>query len=249
MEHVLSGFLLTLSSIGASYADAVTQTGSGPLPFAGYGYQYTATWESSASGVAFTPAVIGGVPNTFLFSGSFSSTSPPQSVTSFDFNATVQVRFINVSTGQEELPAGVLSQRTGFGKIESYVVSGFQAGGIRFSNYNYSLNSNLFGPGGGPVDTFAPIPTSAQYALSFRFEAGNFLNPSSDPSCASFACMVPGQDLLGVSNLGSFNIGAVPEPRIFALFLGGLALLAGSRRLSGMASRRVANSGPAGNAT
>jgi hypothetical protein len=72
------------------------------------------------------------------------------------------------------------------------------------------------------------------FELSEHFVAGHFLSPSPDPSCASFECMIPGQDSLQISNPGrfSFSATALPEPTSYILLVAGLTVIGAAVRRS-----------------
>jgi len=209
----------------------VTVSGTQILPFfPTHGFQYTASWASSTGSFSFATVARPSGQLGFELQGIFSTSTPLLNVPSFEFAASVQGKFINLQTGIEELPS-IWRSSANFAQAQaSFNATGFE-GGIRFSEVRLQSMTNITGGDGLPIQSTGGT-TSLRYQSSTSFVSGNFLNPSPDPSCASFACMVPGTDMLQIGNAGffRFSTSVVPEPRSYALLIAGLGLLALIRR-------------------
>jgi len=225
----LTSLLLMFSSSMTAYSQPISQSGSGSLPFQGYGFEYIATWDSNINDIFFLPTIVTGS-NSLEFFGRFSTTDQFTEVSDIGFSAVVEVRYVSIETGIEGLPSFALS---GYGQTSSapgLFANGFQAGGIRFSNFIRSVEVAVTDLEGQSIIGISGVATSFKYRIEASFEGGNFLNPSPEPSCASFACMIPGRDVVQLGSFAYFSVQAIPEPSTWLLLSCGLAALVGVTR-------------------
>lgn len=217
---------LMLAAVHSARADPITVSGGGAFTlYPGYGYEYQATWDATGASFSFTPSLAEDN-RRVTFTGQFNAPSNLLDVTSLDLHATVQLRFVNLTTGLPGVPPAMVFF-SGNADADYRVVQG--QGEIRFSNPVESTAFSLTDPSGtsvvGVTRPFDPI-TTVTFRLDEHFVPGNFLSPSPDPSCASFSCMIPGHDLLQVVQAGTFlfSPSMVPEPASAGLLLAGLGI-------------------------
>jgi hypothetical protein len=94
---------------------------------------------------------------------------------------------------------------------------GLEPGGITFSN---SSSSGGFGP--VPNGTVIPLNGVHLTGTDLFFNGGKGLNPSSDSSCSSFACMTPFTEK--ARYVFTLSVYTIPEPSSLALCAAGLAV-------------------------
>lgn len=231
---LVASVLLTISSASI----AVPQTVSGTEEFkgglAGYGFKYSVTWDAP---VAYELLVtnysvefqIGGEVAAAVAAGWSllpSASSDFSGLSALDINVTASMAFINLQTGESELPASVyrsISTDTvyEFGRILREPCTS-PAGGVelRFSNPQCSFVSAISRSaervGGG-------MAAAADGSARFVVRSGNYLSASDDPECASFSCMTPGRDLIGRNGVSFVAVaGQIPEPNTWLMLISGL---------------------------
>jgi len=195
-----------------------------------------------------------------IFAGATLWPDVPGSPETVDVSVTLDVRFVNLATGQTEFPSHLLNRSAiepryivvaeGKGSGKAEVVTPWRPV-TRLSEstltQSWSISDQL-GPlngNGGNVGYKRIICThtghcddvllaSAAVHLEFNasFNAGSWLMPSLDPTCVG--CMVQGRDTLWLNLISvGVSVSAVPEPSTDLLFTLGVAgLLAYSRRLA-----------------
>lgn len=240
------GACAALAFSGSAQADPITASGSGVFSaFAGYGYQYTATWEATAG--SYTLQV---VPSSSLtLQGAeivLTMTFLPVvnnlfDVPTFDFQGAIDLQFINLSTGLPALPPALTrpdARHQGSASALVPVSPRLQEGGIRLSRSEVRSDLEMVNAAGSSVRGFT-FPQEANnvlpYDAAIHFVAGNTLQPSTDPTCASISCMVPDHDAISFRDV-TFRYSAstvVPEPAsvlMWAAGLLGIAISTYSRR-------------------
>jgi hypothetical protein len=229
------GACTALAFGGSVQADPITTSGSGVFSaFVGYGYQYTATWEATAGN--YTLQV---VPSSSLtLQGAtivLTMTFQPVGnnlfdVPTFDFQGAIDLQFINLSTGLPALPSALTrpdARHQGTASALVPVIPRLQEGGIRLSHSEVQSNQEMENAAGSSVLGFT-FPQEANNVLHYdaavHFVAGNTLQPSPDPTCASISCMVPDHDALNFRDV-TFRYTAstvVPEPASVLMWVTGL---------------------------
>tara|TARA_B100001105_G_scaffold251204_1_gene240594 strand:+ start:3810 stop:4562 length:753 start_codon:yes stop_codon:yes gene_type:complete len=230
-----------LSFAGAAYADGHA---NGTVAFAdisGYGIRYTADWitpvdyKLSASATTYGRYPIDGLYQYILVSGNLAlAPTVPAGAGSFDLQVTMTMEYINLATGKVEAPAQFyeMVKKTGGGFSHTDAVncpSGYNVE-LRFSNSVCDFNATAASSGGGnPANDVFRFPLAVTTSTLYHFRGGHYLSASNDPTCASFDCMTPGQDLFGLPTVrldATIAISTVPEPATAALMLAGLAFTA-----------------------
>lgn len=228
-----------MANAGTGIASTGTSTGSGALPgFSGYGFEYVATWTATEGSfvfghtISYFPGPDGGI---VFFNGGFgpASGSYPY-IEVLDFSGTLTYSIVNLNTGLPELPAqmntAAYTDRTVLGSTP-----GTLPVALRFSNSQITNSSTITDANGLPLGTAPQLTPTVTITMEYQFLAGHFAMVSSDPSCATVACMPVGYDQLTGETRFRF-VTSVPEPASAGLMLGGgalLALAALSRRHSG----------------
>lgn len=251
MMNLRRFLFLGLALAAPALANGQTYTFSGSGSFSalpGLGYEYRATVQSSIEVSGFTPVSQSSFSPfspgfaSLIFGGRFSFVGQFHDVDSYDYLSTFSARFVDTTTGQTISPSqsGFFNGQllAFFGVSSTISPDGLMPGGIRFSSpvtqWTTTITDGFGNPiSSGPIDY---IPESFTITSSGYFKPGNFLNPSPDPTCASFSCMVPGRDRLRLGD-GSLAItaqsfpAAIPEPSSLLLMLAGVALLPALKRL------------------
>lgn len=226
---ILLATVLAAASAAPSYASAGSAAGTGSFAnWSGYGYKYTASWDASPVDFALSAAVTEHQSSQFPSQGFFNVSlvlSPVGSLAAFDkldFTGTIKLTLINATTGLPAVPPGFYDALYTGATASSWITpcSTTVAVSVRFSNPTCSESVTL--NGGSPAFPNQPIfkALSNETSASIQSRSGHFLLPSSDPSCASFACMISGHDPLPSFALYlSVGVYAVPEPSPIALLL------------------------------
>lgn len=237
LQTIFASSLLSLAGVASAVVNTTSGTGEFSA-FAGFGYSYTATWESDVPlslRVLQFSGMSQGVPGAGV-TLQLKTADDPFDLPQLSINATMELRFINLATGELGLPLEFYNQPP------LVAIGAFSSGAsgnpcttpgasveLRFSNPSCVISSSIDKSGWRPG-----LDLSASASTSYVIRPGNFLVASDDPSCASFSCMTPGHDLImprSMTLAGYLSAANVPEPSTYALFALGLgAVLAVSRR-------------------
>lgn len=240
-KFALLAAALALPALWAGAARAAQQITTGTFEFAaapGYGFKYSATWDSS---VAFELRANGNAqffPNGWSSVGGYITLVPTAPVsasfsnlTSLSVQAQLSISFVNLTTGAFELPPAVYVPFVPTWKpdINYHIGRGgpcTSPGGdveLRFSNSKCSFSTTLTKDNALPDGRFA---ASAKATANLQVQAGQYLKVSDDPACASLSCMTTGHDVInrdGITLLA--NVSMVPEPSTWGLLLAGVSVL------------------------
>lgn len=242
MKRHLFVAVATALAISGGPAEAAPHTTAGTFAFSstpGYGFKYSATWDSS---VDFELRAYGNAqffPNGWSSVGGYITLVPTapvsasfSSLTSLSVQAQLSISFVNLTTGAFELPPAVYVPFVPTWKPDIFYYIG--RGGpctspgsdveLRFSNSKCSFSTTLTKDNALPDGRFA---ASAQATANLQVQAGQYLKVSDDPVCASLSCMTPGHDVInrdGITLLA--NVSMVPEPSTWWLLLVGVGVLA-----------------------
>lgn len=239
LQHLFLAAAISVMGAGPAFAGAGTASGSGSFTsWAGYGYSYSASWSSSPVDFALSVNVdehadpVAPARGVFSVELVLNQVGSSAAFDSLDVTGTFNLTLIDTATGLPAVPPG-FTGLTFFGaSVGSSPCGAASPVAVRFSTPTCSRTADLNGSGvGGASGTTVSLLSNIGTA-SFQYRSGHFLLPSSDPSCASFDCMIPGHDPVPSASLRmAVSAAAVDEPTTLAMMLAGAAtVLAWTRR-------------------
>lgn len=221
--------------LGAGSSQALTGGVSGTVAltnWVGYGFQYSASWDSSAVpyalSVSFNEHASSQFPNTGYFNVSLAlgPTAPSSSfpaLDAFDFVGSVKMSFVDLTTGLPAVPPAFPGAP--FFGVSGYASSSQCGGwipvteGVRFSTPTCSQSATL---NGDSALSQSSKQLTYELATSYHYRSGHFLSPTTDSSCASFDCMIPGHDRVPLFYGGlQVSVAAVDEPSTLPMMAAG----------------------------